>query len=324
MTAGTAGSGSGMARIRVRVAEIAAATPSINIYTLVPVDGAVLPPAEAGAHIDMFLRDDLVRQYSLLRQSAAPDAYVVGIKKDEGGRGGSRYIHESLAPGDEIEIGAPRNNFPLTEDAGHSVLLAGGIGITPIWAMAQRLDALGLGWRLHASNRARSETALLDELAASANVSLHFDDEAGGYLDIGRIIAEAPAGTHFYCCGPAPMLAAFRAATAHLPAHQVHDEAFALDPLAADENRAFTVRLAKSAQELRISANVSILDTLREHGIDAMSSCEAGVCGMCETSVLEGDVDHRDHVLSDAERATNSRMMICCSRAKSDLLVLDL
>ncbi|RYE04106.1 MAG: oxidoreductase [Sphingomonadales bacterium] len=324
MTEGIAGAGSSATRIRVRIAEIAAATSSINIYTLVPVDGAALPPAEAGAHIDLFLRPDLVRQYSLLRQSPLPDAYVVGIKKDESGRGGSRYIHENLAVGDEIEIGAPRNNFPLAEDAGHSVLLAGGIGITPIWAMAQRLDELGLSWRLHASNRARGEAALLDELAASANVSLHFDDEAGGYLDLARIIGEAPSQAHFYCCGPAPMLAAFRAATAHLPSHRVHDEAFALDPGGAGDNREFTVRLARSALDLRVPAQASILDTLREHGIDAMSSCEAGVCGMCETPVLEGEVDHRDHVLSDAERAANRRMMICCSRAKSDALVLDL
>lgn len=313
-----------MTRIRMRIAEVAAATSSINIYTLVPIDGAVLPPADAGAHIDVFVRPDLIRQYSLLRQSPAPDAYVVGIKNEKNGRGGSRHIHETLAVGDEIEIGTPRNNFPLTEDAAHSVLLAGGIGITPIWAMAQRLHELGRSWRLHASNRARDEAALLDELAASAEVSLHFDDEAGGYLDIGRIIAEAPGDTHFYCCGPAPMLAAFRAATAHLPPHRVHDEAFALDPDGGGENKPFTVRLARSALDVRIPADASILDMLREHGIDAMSSCEAGVCGMCETAVVEGEVDHRDHVLSDAERATNSRMMICCSRAKSDVLTLDL
>lgn len=313
-----------MTRTRVRVAKIAGATVSTNIYTLVPVEGARLPPVQAGAHVDLFLRADLVRQYSLLRASPAPDAYIVGIKKEEGGRGGSRYIHENLRVGDEIEIGAPRNNFPLTEDAEHSVLLAGGIGITPIWAMAQRLRELGRSWRLHASNRARHEAALLDELAASSNVILHFDDEAGGYLDIDRVIAQAPPNTHFYCCGPMPMLAAFRAATAYLPSQQVHDEAFAPDPNEADENRAFTVRLARSALDLPIPSSASILDTLREHGIDAVSSCEAGVCGMCETRVLEGEVDHRDHVLSAEERAANDRMMICCSRAKFGFLALDL
>ena len=308
----------------MRVARVHCATPSTNIYALAAVDGSALPPAQAGAHIDLFLRPDLVRQYSLIRPSAAPAFYEIGVKKDEGGRGGSRYIHESLRLGDEIEIGAPRNNFPLVEDSKHSVLLAGGIGITPIWAMAQRLRALGRNWQLHATNRSRQDAPLLDELEAFANVDLHFDDLSGGYLDIARVVAGAPPDAHFYCCGPAPMLAAFRAATAHLSPHRVHDEAFALDPAGDGGNGDFVVRLARSGEDVRIPANASILDTLRERGIDAMSSCEAGVCGMCETRVIEGEVDHRDHVLSPDEQAENSRMMICCSRAKSDYLVLDL
>jgi ferredoxin-NADP reductase len=308
----------------MRVERIAAAARATNLYTFAPTDGGVLPPAEAGAHIDLFLRPDLIRQYSLLRPSKAPDSYVVGVKKDEASRGGSRYIHEQLRVGDVIEVGTPRNNFPLVEEAEQSVLLAGGIGVTPIWAMAQRLEALGRSWRLHVSNRSREDAALLEELAANPSVSLHFDDEAGGFLDIARLVVEAPSSAHFYCCGPAPMLAAYRSATAHLPSHQVHDEAFTLAVADADAQSGFNVRLARSSREIAVPADMSILECLRNQGVEAVSSCEAGVCGMCETGVLEGEVEHRDHVLSPEEQAGNDRMMICCSRARSPLLVLDL
>jgi ferredoxin-NADP reductase len=307
----------------VRVARIEPTARETNLYTFVSAGGAALPAAEPGAHVDLHLRPDLVRQYSLLRPSPAPEAYVLGIRKEAGGRGGSRYIHECLRVGDEIEIGAPRNNFPLVETAGHSLLIAGGIGITPIRAMAARLAELGRSWHLHAANRSRADAPLLAELAESENVSLHFDDEAGGFLDIAAIVASAPPNSHVYCCGPAPMLAAFRAATAGLPADRVHDEAFGLVHDAAGE-KPIRVRLARSAREILIPASASILETLRDQGMDLLSSCEAGVCGMCETRVLAGEIDHRDHVLGPDEQAENSRMMICCSRARSDTLVLDI
>lgn len=313
-----------MKRIRMRLENIAFSARDINLFTFKPVGETVLPSAEPGAHIDLFLRPNLIRQYSLLRPSACPQSYVIGVKKDPASRGGSRFMHEQLRVGDEIEISAPRNNFPLAEDAEHSVLLAGGIGITPIWAMAQKLEALGKSWRLYVSNRTRLDAALLEEMSASPHVTLHFDDEAGALLDIAVIIAASPPQTHFYCCGPAPMLRAYRSASAQIPAAYVHDEAFALSPPSPETVSAFVVRLAQSGRDIAIAADRSILDTLRDNGVEAASSCEAGVCGMCETRVLEGDVDHRDHVLTPAEQAENTRMMICCSRAKSNLLVLDL
>ena len=312
-----------MALIRMRLDSIACATPDIAIFSFSAADGGTLPPAEAGAHIDLHLKPGLVRQYSLLRPAPAPHAYTVGIKKEAGGRGGSLHAHEALRIGDEIEVGGPRNNFPLVEDAGHCVLIAGGIGITPIWAMAQRLQELGRSWSLHLSCRSRADAPLLDEIAATDCASMHFDDEAGGFVDLAAIVAAAPRDAHFFCCGPAPMLAAYRAATAHLPAGHVHDEAFAAAPAAAGDT-GFVVHLAVTGLEVAIPADRSILDTLRAHGVDAMSSCEAGVCGMCETRVLEGAIDHRDHVLSPDEQAANDRMMICCSRARSARLVLDL
>jgi len=314
-----------MSNIRMRVDRISYSARDINLYSFKPVDGGLLPQVEAGAHVDLFLRPDLVRQYSLLRPGKTPEAYVVGIKKESAGRGGSRYVHEQLRVGDVIDVGQPRNNFPLVEDADHSVLIAGGIGITPIWAMAQRLDALGRPWRMYVSARSREDCALLDEIGGHPNVVLHFDDEnPGRFMDLAAAVAEAPEGAHFYSCGPAPMLAAYREATSHLPAAQVHDEAFSIAPPAAGEGSDFRVRLAQSGQEIEVPADRSILDTLRDQGFMPMSSCEAGVCGMCETRVLEGEVDHRDHVLSPDEQASHSRMMICCSRARSALLVLDL
>lgn len=313
-----------MNRLRVRVDRIDLAARETRIFTLSPVDGGVLPPAEPGAHIDLFLGSGLVRPYSLLVPSPEPYSYVVGVKKDRDGRGGSRYMHEQLRAGDEIEISPPRNNFPLTEKAVHTVLIAGGIGITPVWAMAQRLIELGSSWRLYASNRSREDTPLLAELSALDNVSLHFDDEAGGFMDLAAIIAAAPDSTHFYCCGPAPMLAAYQAATAHLDARFVHYEVFGADLPAQEGDTGFIVRLSRSGLEIAVPASDTILNTLRANGIESPSSCEAGVCGMCETRVLEGEVDHRDLVLTPDEQALNTRMMICCSRARSPVLTLDL
>lgn len=313
-----------MKSFKMRLDNIQYSAQQTNIYTFVPVDGEALPPAPAGAHVDLHLRPGLIRQYSLMEASAEPHAYVVAIKKEASGRGGSRYVHETLRVGDEIAVGEPRNNFPLVEDAPHSVLIAGGIGITPIWAMARRLAELGRDWRLFVSNRNRAEAPLLTQLSACRNAVLHFDDEAGGFVDLAAIIATAPQGAHFYCCGPAPMLAAYREATAHLPADHVHLEAFGIEPVANEDGGEFIVRLAKSGTEFPVPVGQTILDVLRDHGIDVVSSCEAGVCGMCETHVLEGEIDHRDHVLAPEQQALNDRMMICCSRATTDLLVLDL
>lgn len=313
-----------MKSFKMRLDSIQYSARQTNIYTFVPVDGAALSPASAGSHIDLYLRPDLIRQYSLMETSADPRAYVVAIKKEASGRGGSRHVHEMLRVGDEIMVGEPRNNFPLVEDAPHSVLIAGGIGITPIWAMARRLTELGRDWRLFVSNRNRDEAPLLGQLNACGKAMLHFDDEAGGFADLDAIIAGAPQGTHFYCCGPAPMLAAYRTATAHLPPDHVHLEAFGAEPVSSEDDGEFIVRLAKSGTEFAIPAGQTILDVLRDHGIELVSSCEAGVCGMCETRVLEGKVDHRDHVLAPDQQALNDRMMICCSRAATDRLILDL
>lgn len=295
----------------------------IRVYELGRPDGGRLPAAEPGAHIDLHLPNGMVRQYSLIVPDAEPTSYTVGVKRDERGRGGSRYIHAHLQVSARLTISPPRNNFPLVDSAHHSVLLAGGIGITPIWSMVQRLAALRRSWSVHYACRSRRDAAFLAELQTFDGVQFHFDDESRGQpLDVGAVVAAAPADAHLYCCGPAPMLATFEAAAADWPREQVHLEYFARAKDGADS--AFVVELARTGREFLIPSGTSILSVLRDAGISVTSSCEQGVCGACETRVISGIPDHRDMVLSDLEHAENKSVLICCARSKSNRLILDL
>jgi ferredoxin-NADP reductase len=285
------------------------------LFEFVEPAGAPLPPYQPGAHVDLHLPGGLMRQYSLVRPYREGEGYLVGIKLDPGGRGGSRHMLEQARVGELFEVGEPRNNFPLAEDAAHTVLIAGGIGVTPIWCMAQRLRELGAPFELHYAVRARADAALAEPT--------HLDAEVGAVLDVAAIVAAAPPDAHLYCCGPAPMLAAFEAAAAGRPAERVHVEYFNAPPPEPLEG-GFVVVLARSGRELAIPAGATILDAVRAAGIEAPSSCEQGVCGSCETRVLEGLPEHRDHILSPAERAANKTMMICCSGSLGSRLVLDL
>jgi ferredoxin-NADP reductase len=310
--------------IEVRLVGIRYAARDIHFFELARPDGGVLPAGEPGAHVDLHLSDGSIRQYSLTRSDPAPASYTLGVKRDAAGRGGSRLIFDTLKVGQLMTISAPRNNFALVENAAHVVLLAGGIGITPIRAMVQRLSALGRSFELHYSSRSRADMAFADELAPMPSVRLHCDDEHGGkFLDLAAVIAAAPQDSHYYCCGPTLMLAAFEAATKALLPAQVHVEYFT-----AKEEKSlaggYIVRLARSNREFVTPPGKSILQVLQDAGIDITYSCEQGICGSCETRVLAGEPDHRDAILSDAERAANQTMMICCSGAKSDKLVLDL
>jgi ferredoxin-NADP reductase len=224
-----------------------------------------------------------------------------------------------------MTISLPRNHFPLDESALHSVLVAGGIGITPILAMARRMDALGRSWELHYACRSRADAAFLDELAGfGEQVRLRCDDEhPGSFLDIAAIARTAAPGTHFYCCGPKPMLAGFEAAMADIPSERVHLEYFAPKDEAATGG-GFTIELIRSGREIFVPAGKSILDVVQEAGIRVAHSCTEGVCGSCETGVLRGRPDHRDSVLSPGERARGDVMMICCSGSLDDRLALDL
>ncbi|MFN3891070.1 MAG: PDR/VanB family oxidoreductase [Beijerinckiaceae bacterium] len=309
--------------VDMRLTAIRYASQDTNLYEFRRPDGAALPPVEPGAHIDLNLPNGMMRQYSLVTADGDPAAYVVGIKRDRASRGGSIYIHDHLRVGQIIAIGGPRNNFPLKEDAPHTVLIAGGIGITPIWCMAQRLKKLGRSFELHYACRDRVEVAFHDELAALPEAKIHIDAEAGGFLDVAAIVNGARGDAHFYCCGPVPMLQGFEKATAALPPEQVHVEYFSPKEEAATGG-GYVVELRKSGKEFTIPEGKTILDVLLEGGVDIMYSCQEGVCGACETAVISGTPDHRDGILTEKERAESKTMMICCSGSKSPRLVLDM
>ncbi len=288
-------------------------------------DGEPLPVFSAGAHIDIHLPNGLTRSYSLLSDQSDQQRYVVGVGLDAASRGGSTYMHSQLRAGQIIQITGPRNHFPLVEDAEKVVLIAGGIGITPLYAMMRRLRALNRNFELHYATRNRTRMAFLPQLQQLGAVHPHCDDERGGPLDLAAVIRQQPAGTHFYCCGPTPMLTAFEQATAGLPAETVHVEYFSPKPQDPNaETSTFTVVLARSGKEYVIPADKTILEVLTHQGMKLDSSCQDGICGTCETRVLEGLPDHRDSVLTKAEQEANKSMMICVSRCKGGRLVLDL
>ncbi len=294
-----------------------------NLFEFESTDGSEVPAAEAGAHIAVNLPNDTVRLYSLVTPVRNGNRYVIGVKRDAGGRGGSICLHDMVRVGSVLKIGAPRNNFALEEGAGHSVLIAGGIGITPIWSMAQRLSEIGTSFELHYACRDWRDVAFSDVLSDLPQAHIHVDSEAGSFLDIGRIIEGAPAGSHFYCCGPGPMLDTFEAITSGLPSEQVHLERFvAAKRPALDGN--FFVELAESGQEFEIGEGQSILGVLRDAGFNLDFSCEMGICGACQVRVLDGVPDHHDMVLSDDEKERGDTMMICCSGSKTARLTLAL
>ncbi len=318
-----------MNSIQVRVTSTRIEANRISSFELRPLQDKCLPGFRAGAHIDVHLPSGLTRSYSLCNSPAERHRYVIAVSHAANSRGGSRFMHENVSVGDVLAIGAPRNNFPLVEEAPYTVLIAGGIGITPLWCMVQRLDALDRAWELFYSARSRDSAAFLDgvrklaERRKRANVHLNFDEVTGEVLDLGKIVAAAPPGAHFYCCGPQPMLAAFERATEALPPAQVHVESFSPRERSIGAG-GFTVRLARSDRTLAVAPGETILDVVLNAGIDVPHSCMEGVCGTCETRVLGGMPDHRDVVLSKEEQARGDMMMICCSGAKTPTLVLDL
>jgi tetrachlorobenzoquinone reductase len=314
--------------IDVKLTDVKTVARDTNIYTFRRPDGGQLPAYKPGAHIDIHLPNGMLRQFSLLNPATDPDAYIVGIKLDAASRGGSRYIFGQLKVGDTLKISAPRNNFPLVEDAEHVVLFAGGIGITPIWCMAQQLAAQNRSWKLYYSCRSRADMAFLDliEKFGSEHVHLHFDDTAGGkFLDMTAAVTNAPANAHLYCCGPNPMLKAFEEATAGRPRPCVHVEYFTpKEEAKPDELGGFWVELARSGEEYFIPPGRKVLEVLFDAGVDVDYSCELGICGECVTRVISGEPIHHDAVLSEEEQATNEKVMICCCGCKSERLVLDM
>jgi vanillate O-demethylase ferredoxin subunit len=313
--------------LKLRVAAIRFEAETIRSVELVSPDGGALPAFTAGAHIDLTLPGGLSRSYSLINPQCETHRYVVAVNRDPKSRGGSAYICETLRVGDVLRVAPPRNSFPLDEKADMNVLFAGGIGVTPILSMILRLEELDRPWRLYYAVRNRANAAFVDQLARLSaprpgRMHLHVDEEAGSVMDIAALAAQQPAGAHLYCCGPTPMIDAFSAATKGRLEDSVHIEHFKGAEGAVTTS--FTVLLKRSNREFKIEAGQTIMQVLMDAGLRVAHSCREGVCGTCETRVLEGVPDHKDNILSARERASNKIMMICCSGAVSDRLVLDL
>jgi len=315
--------------IKAAITSVTREAEDISLLELRRPDELALPPFSAGSHIDLRIANDLVRSYSLVNCPSETHRYLIAVKKEPDSRGGSRFIHEQLHTGDTIELGEPRNNFELCENAPRSILIAGGIGITPFASMVRRLERLGRSWELHYAARTRCSAGFVPQLASyGSKGKFYFPNEfssepRAGRMDIGRVVAEVPRDAHVYCCGPRKMLATFEKAAAALPSGQAHVESFA-NAEGIDKDGAFDVRLGRSGQTITIHSGETILDALLKRGIDAPFSCLEGVCSSCETRVLSGIPDHRDLILTKEERAANDRMLICCSRSKSATLVLDI
>ena len=310
--------------IDVRLTGIRYAARDTHIFELRKADGSPFPEVEPGAHIDIHLPNKIIRQYSLLHAGPALTAYSIGVKRDPNSRGGSVFMHDQLRVGTALKISGPRNHFPLHPDAPASVLIGGGIGITPLYCMANWLCELGKPWHLYYALRTSADAAFREELLARENVTFHFDDEqAGKVLDFEEIIRNAPLSAHFYCCGPLTMLKAFETAAEQVPSERIHVEYFTAASTPAIKG-GFVVELARSKKEFSIPSGKTILEILIAAGVRVPHSCTTGVCGSCETRIIEGQADHRDSILDERERSEGQTMMICCSGSKSTRLVLDL
>ena len=315
------------AHLELRVHAVRAVAHDVLQLVLRQVSAGPLPGAAPGAHIDLLLPNGLTRQYSLVNAAGAAhqEEYQVAVGWDVRSRGGSRWIHENLRVGQVLRASAPRNLFAMQPSDRKVMLVAGGIGITPIYAMAQQCARAGLDWELLACARSGARLAYLEELRALAGprLRLHFDDEHGGPLALDELLAE-PRADGLYACGPAPMLDAVLAATHRWPACSVHLERFQAAPLPSGERAGFELVLARSRQATVVQASESVLDALQRLGIDHPTACREGLCGTCEAGVLEGEVAHFDSVLDAGERAAQQRMMVCVSRCAGPRLVLDI
>lgn len=287
-------------------------------------DGAPLPTWDAGAHVDLFIRSGLVRQYSLTGDPTAGE-YRLGILLDPKSRGGSTVVHTQIQQGHRLRIGKPRNNFKLVQDAAHSILFAGGIGITPMLAMAHALNARGASWEMHYCARSADRMAFLDELSVFGDrVKIHLDaGPADQQLDIDSVLQSPDSGRHLYVCGPNGFMDFVTNAATNQGWSQncVHLERFGAE--VNTDGAPFTVVAAKSGKTFDVAPGQTIAEQLNAHGINVQVSCQSGVCGTCLTPVVEGMPDHRDLVQTDTEKASNAKITVCCSRSKTRKLVLD-
>ena len=315
--------------IQVKVARKWAEAEDIVSLELVSLGEEPLPGFSAGSHIDVELPNGMIRQYSLCNDSTEQHRYQIGVLKDRATRGGSASVHRDIVVNKIIRISEPRNHFPLVP-AKHSILIAGGIGVTPILCMAERLAQTDAGFEMHYCTRSASRTAFVQRIRSSTfadRVQFHFDDgEPAQKLDIQAVLAMPDAHAHLYICGPKGFMDFVIDSARKLgwADAQIHFEYFSGLPAGTSADVRFQVKIASSGKLFVIPADLSIVAALAEHGIDIETSCEQGVCGTCITRVLEGIPDHRDLFFSEAEKEINDQFTPCCSRAKTPVLVLDL
>ena len=321
--------------LAVRVVRKRTEAEGICSFELASTSGAPLPAFSAGSHVDVHVSGagvpcGLTRQYSLCNDPSETHRYLIAVLRESASRGGSAAMHERVHEGTVLTISPPKNHFPLAHDAPRHLLMAGGIGVTPILCMAERLAAVNAAFEMHYAARSRARLAFADRIAASRfadRVHFHLDDgPTPQRLDVAAVLAAQPPLTHLYVCGPRGFMDAVIAAAraAGWPDGRIHFEFFAADVAPRAGDGAFEVQLASSGRLIAIQPDQTVIDALAAAGVVVPTSCEQGVCGTCLTRVLEGEVDHRDMYLTDEEKAANEQFMPCCSRARSKLLVLDL
>jgi vanillate O-demethylase ferredoxin subunit len=316
--------------LSVRVERKTVEAVDICTFELVDVKGGALPAFSAGSHVDVHLPNGLTRQYSLCNDPAESHRYLIGVLRDPASRGGSQAMHDQVGEGQVLHISTPKNHFPLAHEARRSVLLAGGIGVTPILCMAERLAIAGADFEMHYCTRSRERTAFHGRISASAyapKVQFHFDDGAPAQkLDIGALLAKPQPGVHLYVCGPKGFMDAVlgTARQSGWPEAQLHYEFFSAEVVKSDSDESFQVKLASSGRIVNVPKDKTVVQALADAGVEVQTSCEQGVCGTCLTRVLEGEPDHKDMYLTPEEQAKNDQFTPCCSRSKSALLVLDL
>lgn len=317
-----------MNTIAVRINRKVREAEGVFSFELVSADGAPLPSFAPGAHIDVHV-GDFIRQYSLCNVAAENHRYVIGVLRDQKSRGGSSAMHDHVKQGDLIQIGAPRNHFPLAP-ARRTLLFAGGIGVTPILCMAEQLALAGADFEMHYCSRSVERTAFVERIRSSAYAgSVHFHFDTGPQeqqLNAAQILAVPAPDTHLHVCGPAGFMdhVINTAQALHWSREQIHFEYFAANASDTVGDTAFEVQIASSGKNYTIPIDCTVVQALALHGIEIPVSCEQGVCGTCITRVLDGAPDHRDVYFTDEERASNDQFTPCCSRSKSRRLVLDL
>jgi phthalate 4,5-dioxygenase reductase subunit len=311
--------------MRLRVTRNDKIADGINLLEFRDAGGKELPAFSAGAHIAIRTPNGLLRKYSLCNDPADRGRYLVAIKREASGRGGSINLIDAVKAGDELMTTAPINDFGLPQRAQDFLFIAGGIGITPIMAMIREVLAQNKRFRLYYCSRSPETTAFRDELGGpefAGKVTIHYDrGDPSASLDLKPVLAERKNREHLYCCGPRPLMEAVRLMTDHWSPTAVHFEAFSEAETHKADDKPFKVKLARTGEVLKVPTTKTVLEVLRDHGLDVPSSCETGTCGTCRTKMLAGEADHRDLVLAEHER--KDTIMICVSRARSDEIVID-